>query len=401
MRTASDRFPPIQMNNERRLTRVVSFAIKRVPFMWEAACDLLTRLSVAAYNVEEHTRTSRSFRKCFIIDHAALTQASRIANFVPGLVFSTAMHVTIYTKPGCPLCDEALLLVDKLTPRFDIEMREVNILEDMAVYEQYKEAIPVVEVTDARVGRVVAPISEAELVSYFELVRGVIERQDKGGTVALGSVLPDREPVLDRMGGWISKHWVKLIVGAMSLFVGIPWLAPLFAAFGWWDVANPIYTAYALLCHQLPERAGTVFGYPTASCFRCTALYGGVALFGIFYGLARNGGGPMSFLRKAVPWWGFALMLLPMTMDGVTHMFGLREGFDWTMDTSFGSFFIGSQPFSLNWWLRVTTGLLAALGAVWFAFPRMQRAVDEAEALRLLYAKSRAMRRDANATELM
>ena len=299
------------------------------------------------------------------------------------------MRVTVYTKPGCHLCDEALHLVDKMTPRYGLELTEVNILDDMATYEEYKHIIPVVQVTDVRVGRLVAPITEAEMYAYFDMARGVMQ----GGAGAGRSVLPVHETALDRMAKWVGKHWLRLVCVAMGIFVGIPWLAPLFASLGWWDLANPIYTAYALTCHQLPERAGNVFGYQVAFCYRNTALYGGVVLFGLFYNFARGrAGGPFPFLKRQLPWWGFVLLLLPMMVDGVTHMLGLREGFDWTMDASFGSFYIGSQPFSLNWWLRVSTGLLASLGAVWFAFPRMQRAVDDAEQIRLIYAQSRAMR---------
>jgi uncharacterized membrane protein len=116
-------------------------------------------------------------------------------------------------------------------------------------------------------------------------------------------------------------------------------------------------------------------------------------LFGLFYGVARDRRiSPLAWFRRQLPWWGFVLLLVPMAVDGFTHMFGLRDNFDWAMDSSFGSFYIGSQPLSLNWWLRITTGLLAAMGAVWFAFPRMQRAVEEAESLRRMYRQMAQMR---------
>jgi uncharacterized membrane protein len=95
----------------------------------------------------------------------------------------------------------------------------------------------------------------------------------------------------------------------------------------------------------------------------------------------------LSWLKKPLPWWGLILLEIPIAVDGITHTLGLRDNFDWMMDSSFGSFYIGSQPFSLNWWLRIITGLIAALGAVWFAFTRMQRATDESEALREMYRR--------------
>jgi len=78
-------------------------------------------------------------------------------------------------------------------------------------------------------------------------------------------------------------------------------------------------------------------------------------------------------------------------------MLGVRDTMDDVMmaKPEFGSFFVGSQVFSLNWWLRIITGSLAGLGAVWFAFPRMARAVEQSEALRLLYKQAAASRYQA------
>ncbi len=83
------------------------------------------------------------------------------------------MRVTVYTKPGCHLCDEALLLLDKLTPRYGMELTEVNILNDMAIYEELRNVIPVVEVVGAREGRLSAPITEHDLRAYFDRARKV------------------------------------------------------------------------------------------------------------------------------------------------------------------------------------------------------------------------------------
>jgi uncharacterized membrane protein/glutaredoxin len=279
------------------------------------------------------------------------------------------MRVTIYTKPGCHLCEDALDLLDKLTPQYGLEVEQANILDDMALYEAMHEQIPVIVAEDGQYGRLVAPISEPELRAYLEVAR----REGRYGR----SVLPAyKESFLDRTARWIGKHWLKM--------------APVFFALGWQGVSDPIYTAYALTCHQLPERAGTVFGYQVAFCYRNTAIYGGFIVFGALYGLARDRHAPrLQWLRKPLPWWLFAAMLLPMAGDGLTHMLGLRDTMlDMTEEANFGMFTIGSQPFSLNWWLRVITGFLAACGAVWFAFPRMDRAVAESEAQAQIYRMS-------------
>jgi len=295
------------------------------------------------------------------------------------------MQVTIYTKPGCHLCDDVLDILDRLAPQYNLDVIQVNILDDMALYDAYKEIIPVVEVGDGKFGRLVAPIAESELQAYINMSSRLLIPPPP-------SFLPPRkEPAMDRFAEYIAKHWLRMVCIALAVFVGIPWLAPIFAAFGWWGLSDPIYTAYALTCHQLPERAGTVFGYQVAFCFRNTAIYAGVLGFGMLYGLARDRDiFALRFLRKPIPWWVFVLLLLPLIVDGLTHMFGVRDTVGEIMmeKPSFGSFFIGSQAYSLNWWLRVITGALAGLGAVWFAFPRMARAVEQSEALRLLYKQA-------------
>ena len=295
------------------------------------------------------------------------------------------MRVTVYTKPGCHLCDDALDILDRLAPQYNLDVIQINVLDDMALYETHKEIIPVVEVGDGRFGRLVAPITEAELRAYIDMAsRGLIPPPP--------SVLPPgKEPFMDRFAEYIARHWLRMVCIALAVFVGIPWLAPIFASFGWEGLSNPIYTAYALTCHQLPERAGTVFGYQVAFCFRNTAIYAGVLGFGMLYGLARDRDiSFLRFLRKPIPWWVFVLLLLPLIVDGVTHMLGVRDTMGDVMmaKPEFGSFFIGSQAYSLNWWLRVITGALAGLGVVWFAFPRMARAVEQSEALRLLYKQA-------------
>ena len=52
--------------------------------------------------------------------------------------------VTIYTKPNCPLCDEALEQVELARPQTPFDLEEINILNDPVLYDRYKNAIPVV-----------------------------------------------------------------------------------------------------------------------------------------------------------------------------------------------------------------------------------------------------------------
>jgi uncharacterized membrane protein len=132
-----------------------------------------------------------------------------------------------------------------------------------------------------------------------------------------------------------------------------------------------------------------VFGFQVAFCWRNTALYGGLLLFGVLYWVARDGNVTwLQWLRRPIKLRTFMLLLLPMVADGVTHMLGVRDmSSNVPMDAWYGFLYTGqgSQVFTANWWLRIVTGLLAALGAVWFAYPRINKMMHDSEALRQSY----------------
>lgn len=55
-------------------------------------------------------------------------------------------HVTLYTKPGCHLCEEARQEMSAAGIPGEYTFEEVNIEEDEAAYERYKFEIPVIEI---------------------------------------------------------------------------------------------------------------------------------------------------------------------------------------------------------------------------------------------------------------
>ena len=75
---------------------------------------------------------------------------------------SAVRRVTLYTRPGCHLCEDAAELLARLAERIPIEVGELNILEDVGLYERYKHRIPVVVVEGHP--PLVAPIREADLL---------------------------------------------------------------------------------------------------------------------------------------------------------------------------------------------------------------------------------------------
>jgi glutaredoxin len=53
------------------------------------------------------------------------------------------IEVVVYSKPGCCLCDEVKAKLERLREQHWFELREVNILNDRQLFEEFKEQIPV------------------------------------------------------------------------------------------------------------------------------------------------------------------------------------------------------------------------------------------------------------------
>jgi hypothetical protein len=61
--------------------------------------------------------------------------------------------VTLYTKPGCGLCEEVEDVLLAVRARRPFELVRINILDDPAVYDRYKHDIPVVLVDGREIAR--------------------------------------------------------------------------------------------------------------------------------------------------------------------------------------------------------------------------------------------------------
>ena len=56
------------------------------------------------------------------------------------------MIVTLYSRPGCHLCDEARESLQRVQTRVPFTLREVDITTDDALHKRYLERIPVVSI---------------------------------------------------------------------------------------------------------------------------------------------------------------------------------------------------------------------------------------------------------------
>ena len=205
--------------------------------------------------------------------------------------------------------------------------------------------------------------------------------------------------------------WFKFFFIIYGLWVWLPFSAPIFMHIGWNDAGRVVYFIYSFFCHQLPERSYFLFGPKTmyslaqiqsvwqntinpltlrkfignpemgwkiAWSDRMISFYMSVWFFAIIWYLFRN-------RIHHLPWWVFMLLLLPLALDGGTHMLsdlaGIGQGFRYTNQwlavlthhAFSGSFYTGDTLGSFNSWMRIITGLLAGLGIVWFPFPYLEK----------------------------
>jgi uncharacterized membrane protein len=213
---------------------------------------------------------------------------------------------------------------------------------------------------------------------------------------------------------WVSRHWLLLANLALIVFVGLPFLAPVLMEQGHERAAGAIYKVYSPACHQLAFRSWFLFGeqpyyplsstylpdvhyfeeyvagdphfsslspdegfgafswaarsylgseqmgYKVALCQRDVAIYAGLLLAGLLFGLVRRHLRPLS-------WKVFVLAgVLPMMIDGgyqlIAHMapglFGVHE----TLPT-----------------LRTLTGFLFGAGLMWLTYPHIEMGMKEME----------------------
>ena len=111
--------------------------------------------------------------------------------------------------------------------------------------------------------------------------------------------------------------WLIISLGSIALSSAII-AAPLALSSGHLIWALPIYHAFSLVCHQIPERSFFIAGHPFAVCARCFGLYAGFTLATIAYPL-------VSSLKKtdAPPRKWLFLAAVPLLIDYGLGAFGI------------------------------------------------------------------------------
>jgi uncharacterized membrane protein len=123
-------------------------------------------------------------------------------------------------------------------------------------------------------------------------------------------VVPTRRPLI---------FWLVSAV-IVTVLVALVVVAPLAAAGGHGELAQVIYRAFAVLCHQRPDRSYFIDGHKLAVCSRCTGLYAGFVITLLLYPLVRS-------LRttSTPPRSWLLLAAVPLGIDFSLTFFGIWE----------------------------------------------------------------------------
>jgi uncharacterized membrane protein len=113
--------------------------------------------------------------------------------------------------------------------------------------------------------------------------------------------------------------WLISVVVVLSV-ISLIFVAPVAMASGHADVAKGIYGAFAIFCHQLPERSYFIDGHQFAVCSRCTGIYGGFALILLLYPIVRSLKNPVT---PPATWLLFAA--IPLAIDFSVNFFGFWQ----------------------------------------------------------------------------
>lgn len=62
------------------------------------------------------------------------------------------MKVTFYSKKNCPLCEQGLVILQRLSREMAFDIEEIDIYSDDHLLEEYGLKIPVVEVDGRELG---------------------------------------------------------------------------------------------------------------------------------------------------------------------------------------------------------------------------------------------------------
>jgi len=325
--------------------------------------------------------------------------------------------VTLYSRPDCHLCEQAKADLELINKEFPHRLVVVNVDSTPELREEYGFDVPVVEIGPYKMH---PPFSQEELRLTLRAASDRQEQLERIDSPAYQAAVKRSQSMsrVDRFSCWFSRHYMAVINLLLFLYVGLPFLAPVFMEFGWTPAAEAINKIYQPLCHQWGFRSWYLFGeqafypheaagmeglvtfeqatgitdandplrvaarqytgdsevgYKVPLCERDVAIWGSILLFGLVFALTGRRIPSLHwlawFLIGLVPVGldGFSQIISQMPVESIQSVLPYRE----------------STPL-----LRTLTGFLFGFSTAWFGFPVLEEAMRET---RRFFAKKTAV----------
>lgn len=311
----------------------------------------------------------------------------------------TPLTITLFgaNEADFKLADQELA---NLKDKYSFVVYQININDDPVVQDKYKGKTPVMMVGPYTLQY---PFIKQDLL----IALGAAADRDR----QMNQISDDRYiqkkaqgsrlTGSDRIGYWLSRHFMFLFNLFLVLYVGLPLAAPVLMKAGLEKPARVIYTIYSPLCHQLAFRSWFLFGeqtyyprslagipgmisyeelegedldimaarnfigddkigYKVALCQRDMAIYASMLAFGLLFSLTGNRIPPIRWYI-----WIF-VGLFPIGFDGFSQLPGLMNRIpEWLIIRE-------STPV-----LRSITGALFGLTTAWYLFPLIEMSMRE------------------------
>lgn len=317
------------------------------------------------------------------------------------------MVVKLFSREGCHLCEEAYEQLKALQPVLPHEIEVIDIEKDEQLLQHYALIIPVIQVGPYELK---APFTLQELqvtlgAAYDRMTH--LERIERSPNLqAIQQSV--KWTWSDKFSEWISHHYMMFFNLLVAVYLGLPFLAPVFMKLGYELPAAMIYRGYSLVCHQLSFRSFFLFGeqivypreaagleglrsfeeatglseqangsaleaarkyigeegigYKVALCERDIAIYTGILIFGIIFSLTGK-------KIMHLPWYWWTLIgILPIGLDGLSQLLSQPPFNFWA--------FRESTPM-----MRILTGGLFGLATAWFGYPMVEETMLETRSI--------------------
>lgn len=299
------------------------------------------------------------------------------------------LSVVLYTREGCELCDVVLEELKSLEGTIPHKVTTIDIETDPMLLKRFRDSIPVLEIGPYTLK---APIEKLDL-------EVTLRAAEQGRKPPVKSA-PTRSGLrLNKLLHSFSLHWLAVFNFIVFTYATLPFAAPILMNAGYTRPASWIYTLYSPMCHQLAFRSWFLFGeqpayprelagtslgsfaeltgldegdllsarrfvgdervgYKVALCERDVAIYGGIFLAGVFFGLVRS-------RLKPLPVWAWILIgIVPIALDGGSQLLSALSFLNFPARES--------TPL-----LRTLTGALFGVMNVWLAYPHVEQSMIE------------------------